>query len=66
MGFCQQCRFFLKLSIEYGSCRRYPPQVIAKHEKDFEKPAIRYQSFDFPVVRISDWCGEFQKKSEED
>lgn len=51
---CPQCRHFRRIPDTeegFGTCRRYPPQVIADDDGD---PASV-----FPLVNANACCGEF-------
>lgn len=51
---CQSCRFFLiEKNEELGECRRNPPSMYS------DDGEIGYA---FPVVPLTEWCGEFQWK----
>lgn len=59
---CRNCHFFqrevpasatlLPINIEYGECRRGRPSANFTEYRAFERV--------FPIVRVSDWCGEWQ------
>lgn len=55
---CENCQFFkLEKPTHYiGLCLRYPPQVYGS---DLENTGQQ-----FPEVRNSDWCGEFQARED--
>lgn len=58
-GFCRHCRFFapeqqrVGEEIKYGRCRRHAPLPST----DMSRHGY------WPLVRVSDWCGEFRDKS---
>ena len=51
---CKNCRFYKQAppSIQFGNCRRYPP--VLENEK--------ITLYDFPIVHIEKWCGEWKPK----
>lgn len=51
---CQFCRFFLiEKNEELGECRRNPPSMYVEDDE---------VGYSFPVVPLTEWCGEFQRK----
>jgi len=48
---CVVCKYFkaLKADNQFGKCLRHPPSIAGS----------------FPQVYVSDWCGEFTRKPEE-
>src|SRR5574340_134677 len=61
---CSTCMFFddveiINENVAVGSCRRYPPApgVEIVGETPFGDHVSRPQ---FPIVRDTDWCGEFK------
>ena len=62
---CCQCQFFqaietpehLPIRNRYGECRLEPPQVATPDLNG--QPRSRAI---FPIVRVSDWCGEYRTR----
>jgi hypothetical protein len=51
---CYTCRFWVGFGVRErgpeGNCLRYPPTVTPRHPKG-----------QFPVTKVTDWCGEWQR-----
>jgi hypothetical protein len=67
---CEDCRFYQKVTLELGECRRAPPRLMdAIIANSMTKPDgdLGYQSLDiatrFPVVFCEDWCGIFEARN---
>lgn len=57
VGFCRGCRFRLPIGA-LNECRRHAPAPsLVRTEADTE----RVQFANWPIVRLSDGCGEFVK-----
>ena len=50
---CEFCRYQ-----EQGACKRYPPGRV--YTGDTSKDATALDVTVWPVVRMSDWCGDFR------
>jgi hypothetical protein len=62
---CDGCRFFQQVWATNGQCRRYPPKFSDSEDQRMKSiglisdPLYGY----FPRVLASEWCGEFEAKS---
>jgi hypothetical protein len=68
MDGCGNCKFYEHRpnTQQGGNCRRHPPQIIDAlvdsshaHDDDGAEPVIAWASR-FPIVDVSDWCGEWR------
>jgi len=66
-GGCGDCRFFAAEGEGRGECRRRPPTIVDSiSNARIEEYGITGSIFEatrWPVVQVSDWCGEYVKKS---
>lgn len=56
---CADCRFFEHVIGVSGDCRRAAPQAHVSLTVGREDGAVAI----WPLVDSSDWCGEFEEKS---
>ena len=54
---CMNCSYGLEVSDLLYECRRYAPRMI------HGVGTVKSQEM-FPIVRLDDWCGEYQPKEE--
>lgn len=53
--FCENCKFWIRISESEGYCYKYAPQtVVGDGSKD-------HHVHEHPVTKASDWCGDFVK-----
>lgn len=55
---CANCGFF-----DGGSCRRFPPASVP-WPTDNQHPIMYEPATTWPLVRATDWCGEFKVAQE--
>lgn len=55
---CMNCRYSLEVNVLLRECRRYAPRTI--HGVGTVESTQM-----FPIVRLDDWCGEFQESEDE-
>lgn len=66
MGHCEHCQFFEIVMVQgptpgdrlIGHCHKLPP--TAGRSTSLKAEAQRAELSPFPLVKASDWCGEFQ------
>lgn len=67
MGNCERCCFFQTVMVEgptpgdrlMGHCHRFPPP--RGRRTPLKSEVGQFRSSAFPLVRASDWCGEFRQ-----
>ena len=58
---CKTCRFAgPQFNFEDHECRRRSPVILLKHDVNYSLYTPK-----FPIVRSTDWCGEYEPKLED-
>lgn len=77
---CGSCQFWSQTDGEFGSCHRYPPQLVMEVDvkgggPEYHEGSDSYSQDEiftannpethWPQVHQHNWCGEFRPKSEQ-
>lgn len=61
---CEHCMFYTRQNNESGLCRYNPPTVLAMPVANPEKDRLAKPFTTWPVVRVHDWCGGFERSTD--
>lgn len=64
---CRKCEYFEEIDRD-GYCYRYPPKIVVIDKiRPNPRSARQIVRSEYPIVdKDLDWCGEYEKKEEEE